>query len=72
MKTQDLKSKQIKKSIAIILGMIFLILGINSASIYVKYPAVILSISAFAFILYGFISQIITQFSTIKKSKINN
>lgn len=71
METKELKSTQIKNSILMIIGMGFMLVGTNDVSSYVKYTALIISVSAFLYLLFGFAKDTVNQVSSIKKDKLN-
>ena len=72
MKNQQLKSPQIKNSILMIIGMVFMLIGTNDVLPYVKYTALIIAISAFLYLLFGFAKDAINQLSSAEKDSTNN
>lgn len=71
METKELKSTQIKNSILMIIGMVFLVIGTNDVPPYLKYTMLVISISAFLYLLFGFAKDATKQIAQAKKDKLN-
>jgi hypothetical protein len=71
MENKDSKSTQIKNSILMIIGMAFLVIGTNDLPIYLKYTMLVISISAFLYLLFGFAKDATKQIVQAKKDKLN-
>lgn len=71
MENKNSQSTQIKNSILMIIGMVFLLIGTNDVPSYVKYTALIISVSALLYMLFGFAKDAVNQLSSVKKDKAN-
>ena len=71
METKQLKWNQIKNSILMIIGMAFLVIGTNDVPPYLKYTMLVISISAFLYLLFGFAKEASEQIAQAKKDKVN-
>lgn len=69
MRTKE--KQQIKSSILITAGMVFLLISLNEFPSYIKYPSSMIAIGAFLFRMYCFAKDAIGQLSSAKKSDIN-
>lgn len=71
MKNRDVKLTQIKNSILMVIGMAFMLIGTNDVPSYVKYTALIISLAALLYMLFGFAKDAVNQVSSVKKDKTN-
>lgn len=65
------EKKQIKNSILMTVGMMFMLLGLNEFPNHFKYSALVIAIAIFLFLIYGFVKDIILRMSSTKKSDLN-
>ncbi|MBE8712816.1 hypothetical protein [Sphingobacterium hungaricum] len=61
------EKKQIKNSILMIAGMLCLLIGLNTVTELVKYPALIVSLASFLYMIFGFVMDATHQLSSAKK-----
>lgn len=71
METKELKSTPIKNSILMIIGMAFLVIGTNDVPTYLKYTMLVISISAFLYLLFGFAKEATQQITQAKKDQLH-
>jgi uncharacterized membrane protein len=65
------EKKQIKKSILMIVGMMFMLLGLSELPNHFKYSALVIAIAIFLFLIYGFAKDIIHRMSSTNKGGLN-
>ena len=66
MKTQETTTNQIKNSILMIIGMAFMVIGTRDVTPYLKYTLLVISISAFLYLLFGFAKDATKQIAQAK------
>jgi len=67
MRTQEKTANQSKNSILMIIGMAFTVIGTRDINLYLKYTLLVISISAFLYLLFGFVKEATKQIAQAKK-----